>query len=68
MATVLGLTKGESRVAVSLTAGKSVRDIAEATGRTERAIHRHLQQIYRKHSISQQADLVRLVLSLAELG
>ena len=68
VATVLGLTKGESRVAVSLTAGKSVRDIAEATGRTERAIHRHLQQIYRKHSISQQADLVRLVLSLAELG
>ena len=28
----------------------------------------HLQQIYQKHSISRQADLVRLVLSLAELG
>ena len=65
-ATVLGLTKGESRVAVSLAAGNSVRDIAEATGRTDRAIYWHLQQIYRKHSISRQAELVRLVLSLPE--
>ncbi len=55
-------------MAVLLAAGKSVRDIAEATGRTERAIYRHLQHIYRKHSISRQPDLVRLVLSLAELG
>ena len=68
VATVLGLTKRESLVAVSLAAGKSVRDIAEATGCTERTIYLHLQQIYRKHSISRQADLVRLVLSLAELG
>ena len=68
VATVLGLTKGESRVAVALAVGKSVRDIAEATGRTEDAIHRHRQQIYRKHAISRQADVVRLVLSLAELG
>ena len=68
VATVLGLTKGESRVAVSLAAGKSVRDIAEATGRTESAIYRHLQHIYRKHSISRHPDLVRLVLSLAEPG
>ncbi len=27
-----------------------------------------LQRIYQKHSLSRQADLVRLVLSLAELG
>ena len=30
------------------------------------AIYWHLKQIYRKHSISRQVDLVRLVLSLAE--
>ena len=39
-----------------------------ATGHTPAAIYWHLQQIYQKHSISRQADLVRLVLSLAELG
>ena len=40
--------------------------MAEATGRTEGAIYRHLKHIYQKQSISRQADLVRLVLSLAE--
>ena len=42
--------------------------MAEATGRTKSAIYWHLQQIYQKQSISRQADLVRLVLSLAEFG
>ena len=68
VARTLELTPGETQVAVWLAEGKSVRDMAEATGRTERAIYWHLQQIYQKHSISRQADLVRLVLSLAELG
>ena len=66
VATTLELTPGETQVAVWLAEGKSVRDMAEATGRTEGAIYRHLKQIYRKQSISRQADLVRLVLSLAE--
>ena len=68
VATILGLTPAESKVAVWLAEGRSVRDIAEATGRTERAVYWHLQQIYQKQSISRQADLVRLVLSLGELG
>ena len=68
VATILGLTPAESRVAVWLAESRSVRDIAEATGRTERAVYWHLQQIYQKQSISRQADLVRLVLSLGELG
>ena len=68
MATILGLTPAEGQVAVWLAEGKSVRDMAEATGHTEGAIYWHLKQIYRKHSISRQVDLVRLVLSLAELG
>ena len=67
VATVLGLTPAETRVAVGLAEGRNVRDMAEATGRTESAIRWHLQHIYRKHGISRQADLVRLVLSLAEL-
>ena len=64
VARTLELTPGEARVAVWLAEGKSVRDMAEATGRTEGAIYRHLKQIYQKQSISRQVDLVRLVLSL----
>ena len=55
-------------MAVGLAEGNSVRDMADATGHTKAAIYWHLQQIYQKHSISRQADLVRLVLSLGELG
>ena len=68
VATTLGLTPGESQVAVWLAEGKSVRDMAEAAGHTEGAIYWHLKEIYRKQSISRQVDLVRLVLSLAEFG
>ena len=68
VATTLELTPAETQVAVWLAEGKSVRDMAEATGLTKAAIYWHLQRIYQKHSISRQADLVRLVLSLIELG
>ena len=64
----LGLTPGESQVAVGLAAGKSVRDMALTTGLTEGAIYWHLKQIYQKLPISRQVDLVRLVLSIAEFG
>ena len=66
VARVLGLTPAESQVAVWLAEGRSVREMAQARGVTERAIYWHLNQIYQKWSISRQADLVRLVLSIAE--
>ena len=68
VATTLELTPAETQVAVWLAEGNSVGDMAEATGHTKAAIYWHLQRIYQKHSLSRQADLVRLVLSLAELG
>ncbi len=68
VATTLGLTPAESRIAVWLTEGRTVREIATATGRRESSIHWHLRQIYTKQAISRQADLVRLVLSVAELA
>ena len=68
VARTLELTRAESQVAVGLAQGKSVRDLAEAAGHTEGAIYWHLNQIYRKQSISRQVDLVRLVLSLGEPG
>ena len=64
----LRLTPAESQVAVWVADGKSVRDIALATGLTEGAIYWHLKQIYKKLPISRQVDLVRLVLSIAEFG
>ena len=68
VARTLDLTPAESRVAVWLAEGRSVRYIAEATGHTQGTIYWHLKQIYKKQSVSRQADLVQLVLSLAELG
>ena len=68
VATTLGLTPAESQVAVWLAEGKSVRDMATATGLTDNAIYWHLKQIYQKLPISRQVDLVRLVLSIAEFG
>ena len=62
------LTAAETQVVVWLAEGKRGRDMAKATGHTDAAIYWHLQRIYQKHSLSRQADLVRLVLSLAELG
>ena len=68
VAGTLGLTPMESQVAVWLAEGKSVRDMAEATGRTEGSIYWHLKQIYQKQPVSRQVDLVRLVLSITEFG
>ena len=68
VATTLGLTPAESKVAVWLAEGKSVRDMAQATGFSENTLYWHLQHIYQKKSISRQVDLVRLVLSIAEFG
>ena len=68
VASALGLTRAESQVAVWLAEGRSVREMAEATGHTKDAVYWHLKQIYQKLPVSRQADLVRLVLSLADLG
>ncbi len=67
IATTLGLTPGESQVAVWLAEGRSVTEMARATGHTKGAVYWHLKQIYQTLHISRQAELVRLVLSIAEL-
>ena len=55
----LGLTGMESRVAVLLAEGMSVRQIAAATGRKESTIRSHVKHIFVKHGLSRQAELVR---------
>ena len=64
-ATVLGLTPSESRVAVMLAQGASVTEIAATLKRKEGTIRSHIKRIFIKHGLNRQAQLVRLVLSLA---
>ena len=64
-AATLGLTGMESRVAVLLAEGMNVREVAAATGRKESTIRSHVKHMFAKHGLSRQAELVRLVLSLA---
>ena len=68
VAATLGLTPAESRVAAMLAEGRTVRDMAVATDRKESTVRWLLNRVYDKQGISRQADLVRLVLSLAELS
>ena len=68
VATVLGLTPAEGRVAALLAAGHTVRNIALMSGTKESSVRSHVKGIYGKRGISRQADLIRLVLSIAEPG
>ena len=63
-AEALGLTGMESRVAVLLAEGMTVRDVAAAMGRGESTIRSHVKHMFAKHGLSRQADLVRLVLAV----
>ena len=64
VAEALNLTPAESRLATMVATGRTVRDIAAITGRTEGTVRWHLKKIFCKQGISRQADLVRRVLSL----
>lgn len=66
VAASLGLAQVESQVAVWLAEGRTVGEIAAATECTEASVYRRLGQICHKLDIFRQADLVRLVLSVAE--
>ena len=63
-AAALGLTGKESRVAVLLAEGRTVCEVAAATGRKESTIRSHVKRMFVKHHLSRQTDLVRLVQSL----
>ena len=63
LAAALGLTPAESRVAARLAEGRSVRNIAASQGYQEGYVRWLLKQIYRKHGLSGQVDLVRLALA-----
>ena len=63
---LFGLTRAESRVAVMLAEGRTIRQIAVATGRSEGTIRWHMKHIFGKLGVSRQVELVQLVMSLAD--
>ena len=65
---VLGLTAAESEVAVMLSLGRRVRDIAVTTGRKPGTVHDLIKRANKRLGISRQVDLVRRVLQLADLS
>lgn len=67
VAATLGLTPAESHVAVLLAQGKTIRDIAFETGRSTGTIQWHIKQIFNKHGLSRQVELVQLVWMVADV-
>ncbi len=65
VASVLGLTRAEAKVAAALAEGYSVRDIAAAIHRAESTVRWNIKRIHAKLGVTRQADLVRMVLSAA---
>lgn len=63
VASVLGLTPAEGRVAALLAEGRPVPDIATAAGYRESYVRSLLKQVYKKQGVPGQAALVRLVLA-----
>ena len=63
----LDLTPAQSHVAVARAEGKTIRDIAVGTGRSAATIKWHIRQIYARHGLSRQAELVQLVKSLTDV-
>ena len=65
VAACLGLSPAESQVAVLLAQGRTVRDIAAATGRKATTVRWHLKHIFAKLGVSRQVEIVQMVQSLA---
>ena len=67
VATMLGLTASEGRMAALLAEGRSVRDIAATESWSEQYVRWMLKQVYRKLGVSGQVALVRQVLAVGAL-
>ena len=66
LCTLYGLTKTQAHVALAFAGGESYKDAARSLGISEETVRSHVKEIYPKMRVNRQADLVRLVLSLAQ--
>ena len=64
VAAILALTPVEGELAVALAGGRTIREIALDTGRSETTLRWHLKHIFAKLGLARQIDLVQLVASL----
>lgn len=67
VAQAFGLTASQGRVAALLAEGRSVRNIAAATGYQEGYIRLLLKRVYRKQEVSGQVALMPRILALDAL-
>ncbi len=64
---LLGLTRAQSRVVVSLAEGGTIGDIARATARSETTVRWHVRRVFAKLGVSRQVDLVKVVLAVPDV-
>jgi DNA-binding CsgD family transcriptional regulator len=57
-----GLTRRESEIAIAIANGKSLREIAAGSSRSERTVRNHLQGVFTKTQTNRQAELAKLIL------
>jgi len=62
---VFGLTLQESKVALSVAEGKGLAEAAQSLGLSVLTVRNHLQRVFAKTGASRQAELARLVATLA---
>lgn len=61
LAQLYGLTQREGEIAIAIANGQSLREIAIASGRSERTVRNHLQGIFAKTQTNRQAELAKLI-------
>ena len=64
---MLGLTPAETEIAVMLAQGRTVRQIATATGRGYSTVRTHLKHIFAKLGVSRQFEVAQAILALSSL-
>ena len=68
VAALLGLSPAEAAIAVALVEGRTVREIAAATGREYATVRTHLKRVFAKLGVSRQYEAAQLVASLSGLA
>jgi len=66
LAALYGLTEAQAKVAREFSSGGSYKQVARRLRISEETVRSHIKEIYPKTRVNRQADLVRLVLSLAQ--
>ena len=68
VAALLGLSPTEAAVAVSLAEGRTMREIAAATGREYATVRTHLKRVFAKLGVSRQYEAAQVVVALSQVA